>query len=83
MANNNKATNPNVEMVDLYIERGAPNDDPNLYVGFNGVNYILPKGKTSKVPKYVYDEVMRSRKAQENLDKKVDEMLEAASEVPK
>ena len=65
--------------VDLFVEKGYANDEPNLLIAVNGVNYLLPKGKTSKVPKYVADEYYRSRKAQQALDEKVDMMLAEAS----
>ena len=47
-------------------------------IAVNGVNYLLPKGKSSKVPAYIAEEFYRSQKAQEALDKRVDEMLEAS-----
>lgn len=47
--------------VDIFIPRAASNrEDPNLYVGINGVNYVLPKGKTSKVPDFVAEEIRRA-----------------------
>lgn len=66
------------DMVEIFVPRGYANDEPNLFIGVNGVGYLLPKGKTSKVPKFVADEFKRSQKAQEILDKRVDEMLEAS-----
>ena len=48
---------------EIYIEPGAANEDPNLFVSVNGVNYILPRGETSRVPKAVAYEIRRSRKA--------------------
>lgn len=70
---------PVQERVDLFVEKGYANDEPNLVISINGVLYVLPKGKTSKVPKFVADEYNRSRKAQQSLDEKVDKMLEEAS----
>lgn len=68
------------DRVDIYIPRGDANDDPNLLVGVNGVNYLLPRGKTSKVPKCVAEEVKRSWRAQEAKDEKNDQMLAAAQD---
>ena len=65
--------------VDLFVEKGYANDEPNQLISVNGVNYLLPKGKTSKVPKFVADEYYRSRKAQQRLDETVDKMLAEAS----
>lgn len=67
------------ELEEIYIPKGAANDDPNMFVGHNGVNYILPKGKTSKVPPNVAAEIRRSLKAQERMDEHIDEMLKEAS----
>lgn len=73
-----KTKNPEEVYVDLFIPKGYANDEPNQLIAVNGVNYLLPKGKTSKVPKYVADEFHLSQKAQELMDKHVDEMLEAS-----
>lgn len=70
---------PIEERVDLFVEKGYANDEPNLLIAVNGVNYLLPKGKTSKVPKHVAAEYYRSRKAQQHLDEQVDKMLAEAS----
>ena len=70
---------PAEDRVDLFVEKGYANDEPNLLIAVNGVNYLLPKGKTSKVPKFVADEYYRSRKAQQHLDEQVDKMLAEAS----
>ena len=66
------------EREDIHVPRGYANDEPNLEIIINGVIYVLPKGKTSNVPKYVAEEFRRSQKAQEALDKRVDEMLQAS-----
>lgn len=68
------------ELVDISIPRAASNEEPNLMVGINGKIYLLPRGKTSKVPKAVYDEIMRSRKAQETADETIDNLKEAAKQ---
>jgi hypothetical protein len=70
----------NKDLVDVFIDRANGKEDPNLMVGVNGVNYLLPRGKTSKVPKVVYDEIMRSRKAQEKQDQTKSELKEAAQQ---
>lgn len=68
------------EVYSIRIDRASGNEEPNLQVCVNGVMYLLPKGKTSQVPKAVYDEIMRSRRAQEILDDNRDRMLEAAKQ---
>lgn len=49
--------------VKLFVPRGASNDDPNLFIGINGVNYLLPRGKESFVPDFVAAEYERSMRA--------------------
>ena len=69
---------PDDERVEIFVTKGYANDEPNLPISVNGVMYLLPKGKASNVPKFIAEEFYRSRKAQEALDKHVDEMLEAS-----
>ena len=64
--------------VDLFVPRGYANDEPNLLISINGVNYLLPKGKTSRVPQAVAEEFYRSQRAQEALDKRMDDMTAAS-----
>ena len=28
---------------EVFIPRGADREDPNLFVGINGINYLLPR----------------------------------------
>lgn len=83
MANNeNKATKPaetvEEDRVEVFVPKGYANDDPNLFVSVNGVNYLLPKGKKSLVPAHVAAEIERSKKAAEKQDEKMEQMLEAS-----
>ena len=79
MANNeNKASMPAEARVEVFIPKGYANDEPNLFVSVNGVNYLLPKGKKSMVPAYVAAEIERSKKAQEKMDENIEQMLEAS-----
>lgn len=75
MANKN-----NDGYVDLFIPKGYANDEPNEFISVNGKNYVLPKGKTSKVPPCVKYEYERSRRAQEALDAKSEALLEKAKQ---
>lgn len=70
------------ERVEIYIERASGNDEPNLFVSVNGYNCLLPKGKTSLVPKSVADEINRARRAQQKLDATIDALKEAAAKQP-
>lgn len=74
----NKNEIPNEEKVEVFVPKGYANDEPNHFIGFNGVNYLLPKGKTSMVPKAVAEEFYRSQKAQETRDSNSEKLLEAS-----
>ena len=79
MANNeNKASKATENRVEVFVPKGYANDDPNLFVSVNGVNYLLPRGKKSMVPDFVAAEYHRSVKAQERLDENIEQMLEAS-----
>ena len=62
------------ERVEVYIPRGADLEDPNLFVAVNGVNYLLPRGKKSMVPKFVAEEIERSNRAADIFYENVDGM---------
>lgn len=64
--------------VEVFIPKGYANEEPNYFVSVNGVNYLLPRGKTSKVPKHVAEEIERAKKAEECLDQRIETMLEAS-----
>lgn len=63
------------EREEVFIPKGQVNDDPNLFVSVNGVNYLLPRGKTSKVPPEVAYEIKRSMRAEAAKDENIDKML--------
>lgn len=66
------------ERVSVFIPRGNPNGDPNYYVSVNEYSAVLPRGKTSLVPKAIAEEI---RRAQAEEDKFYAEM-EARSITP-
>ena len=80
--NETKATKPAAapkeDRVEVFIPKGYANDEPNLFVSINGVNYLLPKGKKSLVPAHVAAEIERSKRAAEMQDEKMEQMLEAS-----
>lgn len=76
MATGRKSARHEDERVDIYIPRGSDRDDPNLFVSVNGVNYLLPRGKTSSVPKHIAEEIERSRAAQAAYDDRVEQMMD-------
>ena len=58
-------------LVDLFVDRDPSDDNPNVVIGFNGKNYVMPRGEVSRVPKYIKDEYERSKRAQYKADKTV------------
>ena len=68
------------ERVEVHIPRAVGKDDPNLFVSVNGVNYLLPRGKKSMVPKHIAEEIHRSRRAEEALNETVDRLLEESKQ---
>ena len=69
---NTKTTNTAPERVEVSIPRGADREDPNLFVGINGLNYLLPRGRKSSVPAAVAAEIRRSERARDALDATMD-----------
>ena len=65
-------------MVDLFVPRGSSVDEPNVIISVNGKNYVLPRGKSSRVPKAVAEEYERSQRAQHKVDNAIFEMVERA-----
>ena len=80
MATENKKASvaPEEDKVEIFVPKGYANDEPNLFIGLNGVNYLLPKGKSSKVPKAVAEEFYRSQKAQETRVSNSEQLLVAS-----
>jgi hypothetical protein len=68
------------ERVEVFIPRGGERGDPNLTVGLNGVNYVIPRGKKSMVPRCVAEEIQRSEKAKDKYDATSAELLEKAKQ---
>ena len=58
--------------------RGA--EPKELFVGINGVSYLIPKGKPVEVPDYVAEEVKRAQAAEDFED---DEKLRMVEESKK
>ena len=82
LADNPETDNPDTEdavtsddgLVDLFVDRDPSDDNPNVVIGFNGKNYVMPRGEVSRVPKYIKDEYERSKRAQYKADKTVAEL---------
>ena len=63
--------------IEVFIPRGADREDPNFFVGINGVNYLLPRGKKSMVPAAVAAEIARSDRASERFYENMDGMKQS------
>ena len=48
--------------------------DANCFIGVNGVNYLIPRGKKSMVPPAVAEEFFRSQAAQDAMYEAQDAM---------
>ncbi len=66
------------DRVSLTVPRGDLRADPNLFIGINGRNYVIPRGKTVQVPPAVAEEHYRSEAAKEAFYALSDELLENA-----
>ncbi len=59
------------DLEDLFVDRDPSDKDPNIAIGINGKNWVMPRGETSRVPKFVADEYRRAKNAQIKADKTV------------
>ena len=64
------------ERVELFVPRPEGRGEESLYIGINGKNYIIPRGKKCYVPPAVKAEYERRLAAEERLHKTVTEELE-------
>ncbi|MBP3410076.1 MAG: hypothetical protein J6M10_03675 [Clostridia bacterium] len=60
-------------MVEIYVPR-YPGEDPNMWVALNGKRYMIPCGKTSKLPEPVAKLVQASMDARERAFRHIEEM---------
>lgn len=70
-------TNKDDGRVDVYVRRGEGNVEGGLLVSVNDRDFLLPEGKTSRVPIYVAQEIERSRQQAEFFDSQVDKLVSA------
>ena len=56
------------DRVTVLVPRGGDREDPNLFVAVNGVNYLLPRGRRSEVPRAVAAELERAEAARDAMD---------------
>lgn len=63
------------ELVSLRIDRVPGDDDPHVFVGLNGKNYLIPKGKRVEVPKAVAEEYYRGLAAHGYSQEHIEDMI--------
>ena len=61
--------------VEIFVPKGYLNEEPNFFVGVNGVSYLLPRGRKSLVPPQVAAEYNRALRAQEALEARKNTLL--------
>lgn len=71
--------NPMAEEVELYIPRES-GSDPYMFVGHNGVRYLFPRGKTSKMPAPVAAIIKRSLAARDHAQAYSEEMTSTSDQ---
>ena len=59
---------------EIFIPRALDGEERSLFVSVNGKNYLLPKGKTSRVPLEVAAEIRRAWAAQNAWDDRAEAM---------
>lgn len=71
----------NEKLVEVRVPRGQSNEEPCVMIGINGKNWLLPKGKTSKVPSYVAEEYNRHLAAVESYTETISSIQESEKAV--
>ena len=71
----------NEKLVEVRVPRGQSNEEPCVMIGINGKNWLLPKGKTSKVPAYVAEEYNRHHAAVESYTETISSIQESEKAV--
>jgi hypothetical protein len=66
--------------VEIFVPRGRSNEDPNMFISVNGVNYLIPPGKKSLVPDFVAYEYERDMAAESALYERKTQMIEQGQE---
>lgn len=68
--------------VKITMPRAKKGEPDTQFVSINGVNYLVPMGKTSEVPDYVAEEIKRAEAAAAYMDDERDRIL-SAGQTPK
>jgi len=60
--------------VKITLPRARSGEDKEVFVGVNGVNYLIPRGKEVEVPDYVAEEIRRAEAAEAYMDDEKDRL---------
>lgn len=66
--------------VKITLPKARGSEPKELFVGINGVSYLVPKGKPVEVPDFVAEEIKRAQAAEDFED---DEKMRMADEAKK
>ena len=66
-----------VKKVKYTAPRARNGEEKDLFVAVNGVNYLIPKGKTVELPEFVVEEIQRAEAAAAFVEDEKTRMLEA------
>ena len=66
--------------VKITVPRARKGEPDSLYIGINGVNYLIPKGKAVEVPDFVAEEYHRAQDAEEFMYDQKEQMLKTKPE---
>ena len=61
--------------VKITLPKARGNEPKELFVGINGVNYLVPKGKQIEVPDFVAEEIRRAQAADDFQDEEKEQRL--------
>ncbi len=64
------------ERVTVTLPRARYGEEENLFIGINGVNYLIPKGKPVDVPTFVAEEIKSAQAAEDAMYAAQERMLE-------
>ena len=72
-----KRSTGTTERVSVTLPRAREGEDKTFFVSVNGVNYLIPKGRTSDVPDFVAEEIARAQEAEERMYNAKESLLNA------
>lgn len=62
----------------ISLPRARMGEEENFFVGINGVNYLIPKGKANDVAPEVAEEIRRAQAADDRMHDRAEELQKIA-----